>query len=406
MQFLPTYFCADKKILVKKPSPIRSMKNIVGQTPRGKDFFPRNSIVERIYRRLEGGAHLFLSAPRRSGKTSIMRFMEDNPREGFMFLYITVEDVSDSEEYFRVLSEELLKSEAIGKLARLNEKAKNRISAFIERFKKIKVFNVEIETNQPEKPKYSEEFENLLRDLDTDGAVICIMVDEFPVTLEAIAKSKGTEEAVRFLHVNRSHRQKAKPGIQFIYTGSIGLPNIARKLNATSTINDLTVVEIPPLTVQEGMDMARQIFKTYSVSVPDDTLRYMLDRIEWLMPFFIQLVVQMVIDEVEADSKEPVQKVLIDEVLAKASNHRNNIYFENYYSRLDKTLPQDESQTAKEILAEIAVTGQAPAESFKQANAASVLEILEFDGYIHLDEAKIYRFNSPILRMWWEKFAK
>lgn len=382
------------------------MKNIVGQTPRGKDFFPRNAIVERIYRRLEGGAHLFLSAPRRSGKTSIMRFMEDNPREGFMFLYITVEDVSDSEEYFRVLSEELLKSEAVGKLARLNESAKSRLAAFIERFKKIKILNIEIETNQPEKPKYSEEFENLLRDLDTDSAVICIMVDEFPVTLEAIAKSKGTEEAVRFLHVNRSHRQKAKPGIQFIYTGSIGLPNIARKLNATSAINDLSVVEIPPLTVEEGMDMARLIFKTYSVNVPDDTLRYMLDKIEWLMPFFIQLVVQMVIDEVEADSKKPVQKALIDEVLAKASNHRNNIYFENYYSRLDKTLPQDESRTAKEILAEIAVKGQVSVDSFKQPNASSVLEILEFDGYIHLDEAKIYRFNSPILRMWWEKFAK
>lgn len=382
------------------------MKNVVGQTPRGQDFFPRNAIVDRIYRRLEGGSHLFLSAPRRSGKTSIMRFMEDNPRDGFMFLYITVEDVSDSEDYFRVLSEELLKSEAIGKLAKLNEKAKSRLATFIERFKKIKILNVEIETNQPEKPKYSEEFENLLRDLETDGAVICIMVDEFPVTLEAIAKSKGTEEAVRFLHVNRSHRQKAKPGIQFIYTGSIGLPNIARKLNATSTINDPTVVEIPPLSPEEGMEMARRIFKTYSVNVPDDTIRYMLDKIEWLMPFFVQLVIQMLIDEAEQEGNKTVQKELVDEVLIKASNHRNNIYFENYYSRLDKTLPQDECETAKAMLAEIAAKGQTPAGSFKQSNAASVLEILEFDGYIHLDEAKIYRFNSPILRMWWEKFAR
>jgi len=382
------------------------MQNVVGQTPRGKDFFPRDAIVERIYRRLSGGSHLFISAPRRSGKTSIMRFMEDQPREGFMFLYLTVEDVSDSEDYFRVLSEELLKSDAIGKLAKLNERAKSRLAAFTERFKKIKVFNIEIETNQPEKARYSEEFENLLRDLDTEGATICIMVDEFPVALEAIAKAKGNDEAVRFLHINRAQRQKAKPGIQFIYTGSIGLPNIARKLNATSAINDLTVVEIPPLSLEEGMDLSRQIFSTYRVQVSDETLRYMLGKIEWLMPFFVQLVIQMIIDEAEALGNQPVSSALIDEVLLKASNHRNNIYFENYYSRLDKTLPTEESRTAKEILGEIAMKGQVPATAFVQVNSPAVLEILEFDGYIHLDEAKIYRFNSPILRMWWEKFAK
>lgn len=335
-----------------------------------------------------------------------MRFLEDNPRDGFMFLYVTVEDVADSEDYFRVLSEELLKSEAIGKLARLNEKAKSRLADFAGHFKKIKVFNIEVETNQPEKTKYSEAFENLLRDLDTDGATICIMVDEFPIALEAIAKAKSAEEAVRFLHTNRSLRQKAKPGIRFVYTGSIGLPNIARKLNATLAINDLSVVEIPPLSVDEGIDMSRRIFRTYKVNAPDDTIRYMLDEIEWLMPFFIQLVIQMVIDELESDDGNPVQKELIDKVLAKASNHRNNIYFENYYSRLDKTLPEEESRTAKEILAEIALRSQVPATDFQQTNAPTVLDILEFDGYIHLDEEKIYRFNSPILRMWWEKFAK
>jgi uncharacterized protein len=64
------------------------MKNIVGQTPRGADFYPREAIVNRIYRRLDSGNHLYLSAPRRSGKTSIMLAMEDNPRAGYIFTYL------------------------------------------------------------------------------------------------------------------------------------------------------------------------------------------------------------------------------------------------------------------------------------------------------------------------------
>ncbi len=39
------------------------MKNIVGQTPRGKDFYPRDQIINKIYRRLESGNNLYLSAP-------------------------------------------------------------------------------------------------------------------------------------------------------------------------------------------------------------------------------------------------------------------------------------------------------------------------------------------------------
>ena len=58
------------------------MKNVVGQTPRGTDFYPRDAVINKIYRRLDAGNHIFMSAPRRAGKTAIMRFMEDNPRKG------------------------------------------------------------------------------------------------------------------------------------------------------------------------------------------------------------------------------------------------------------------------------------------------------------------------------------
>ena len=378
------------------------MQNIVGQTPRNGDFFPRDPVVNKLYRRLQAGNNLFLSAPRRAGKTSIMRFLEDNPREGFLFLYVNVEDVNDGEEYFRLLSEELLKSEAIGRLAKLSEKAKSSLALFLERFKKIRVFNIEIETAQAEPPKYSAEFENLLRDLETEGTIICIMVDEFPVALEKIAAAKGVDEAVHFLHLNRAQRHRAKRGIRFIYTGSIGLPNVAQRFNATATINDLNIVEVPPLTMEEGRQMTARILDTYGIRMEPEVLDYLLERIEWLMPFFIQLVIQLVIDEAELGGS--ISKETIDSQLLKAASHRNNIYFENYYSRLDKTLPEAESTTAKEILARIALDwAVAPAE-FQQPNAQPVLETLEFDGYIYL-HAGFYRFNSPILKMWWKRFA-
>ena len=115
------------------------MKNVVGQVPRGRDFYPRDAIINRIYRRLEGDNHLYLSAPRRSGKTSIMRALEDNPREGYIFIYLNVEDCSNMEDYFRLLAEELERNAAHGKLAKLGDQAKSALQAFLERIKKVKI---------------------------------------------------------------------------------------------------------------------------------------------------------------------------------------------------------------------------------------------------------------------------
>lgn len=381
------------------------MKNIVGQTPRGKDFYPRTEVVNKIYRRLDSGSHIFMSAPRRAGKTSIMRFLEDEPRKGYAFLYVSVEDIESSEAYFKLLAEELLASEAVSKMVKASEKVYNIFEQFAEHIKRVKVWNIEFESQEKEPPKFSKEFENLMRTLDTSDFTIVILVDEFPIALERIIVEHGEKDAVEFLHANRSIRQRAKRGIQFIYTGSIGLPNITRKLNATATINDLNIIEIPPLSEKEASDFARLLLNNYNVSFVDGTIKHMLDRLSWLIPFFIQLVVQMLIDEYESNHT-PVTKEVVDDVLEKASNHRNNIYFENYYSRLDKSLTPVESKLAKQMLLQIAEADRVALNAFDgMEDASRVLEILEFDGYINsLQDA--YVFNSPILQLWWKKYAK
>ena len=380
------------------------MRNIVGKTPRGKDFYPRDRVINKIYRRLDAGSHIFLSAPRRAGKTSIMRFMEEFPRKGYAFVYVNVEDIADSEDYFRMLSEELLNSTAVTTLMKASQKTRNLFEEFADRIKKIRVWGIELETQAKEQPKYSKEFEKLMSSLNSTSFTIVLLVDEFPVTVEQIEKKHGVEESRRFLHLNRSIRQRAKSGIQFLYTGSIGLPNIARKLDATATINDLNVVEVPPLSNKDATDFTRKLFRNYSLQSDKGTIPYILEKLRWLMPFFIQLVVQMLIDEAEITG-EQINTKSVDNVFEKASNHRNNIYFENYYSRLDKSLVKEEAKIAKMILSTIAEKNEVPLDAFKnEKDSAALLEILEFDGYINCNGG-CYSFNSPILQNWWIKYA-
>ena len=381
------------------------MRNIVGQTPRGDDFFKRSYLINKIYRRLKAGNHIFLSAPRRAGKTSIMRYLEDNPKKGYDFVYINSEDIYDAEDFFKLVSEKLLNSEAVKNMTKAVENSKGIFASFAEKVSKIKVGSFEVQLNKNEIPKYKDELDDLMKKLDTEEFAIVIMLDEFPVTIENIRNSKSELEAVNFLHANRSIRQEAGKGIQFVYTGSVGLPSIAKKLSATSTLNDLNVLEIPPLTEREATEFAIKILSHYKVKYNKNVVPYMLNKLEWLMPFFVQLVIQVLIDEYEATGKS-IKKADVDKAFERSSTHRSNLYFDNYLSRLDKSLSAKEAKVAKQILLEIANKQQVPADHFdKLKNAEPVLEILELDGYINSLQNKL-RFNSPILRDWWKKYGK
>lgn len=45
------------------------MQNMVGQTPRGSNFYQRQDLLKQLYRRLENNAHLYIAAPRRMGNS-------------------------------------------------------------------------------------------------------------------------------------------------------------------------------------------------------------------------------------------------------------------------------------------------------------------------------------------------
>lgn len=387
------------------------MKNIVGQTPRGQDFFPRDAIINRIYRRLDGGAHIFLAAPRRVGKTSIMRFLEDNPRKGYYFVYVITESAHSSEEFFQRLLEEVLKSPAIGQLAKKKENIASLVKQVIGRIERIKFPWLEVDMERRKEETFQASFENLIREYDKEEGTLVIMIDEYPQTVENIKITHGQEEAVRFLRLGREQRQRADAGIRFLYTGSIGLPSVVKKLTSTSVINDLNVIDINPLSVAEARNFTQILLDNYQVQYSPVAIDYLLETINWLIPFHIQLAVQELIDVYE-NTAQPLEQGSVDQAISQLLNVRNDIYFEHYFARLKSIFHGPAYQFATAFLNQLANTttkaAQAVREQAKQFEVEDVLDTvlssLEYDGYIHFDPSqKLYRFNSYLLQQWWDK---
>lgn len=59
------------------------MKIITGQAARGENFFKRPILTNKLWRKIDSESSIIISAPRRVGKTSLMRYIEDNPKDNY-----------------------------------------------------------------------------------------------------------------------------------------------------------------------------------------------------------------------------------------------------------------------------------------------------------------------------------
>lgn len=380
------------------------MRNITGIPARGEDFFKRDILVDRLWEMLESGENILIAAPRRVGKTSLIRYMEDNPLKGYSFLYANTESVNDENEFYRRVLNKLLKTEQI-------KKSQKAITFLRKRKSSVKKIGKDgIEFGVTEGHNYFEMLREVLRSIDEDKLVV--MLDEFPQTLENIIINGSERSGIKFLHGNRELRQDDDiiGSVQFVYTGSIGLENIVGRLNASKTINDLARLEVLPLKPDESRKMINSILQSKSYSLSDRVIDYILEKIEWLIPFYIQLIIREIGNLYQDRDLRKVKRTTVDLAMERMLQHRN--HFEHWEQRLRSSYNTGEYNFCKAVLNLASENETVGAHEIYDLAVKysleglyrNLIDSLVYDGYINeTEDKKIYRFNSPILREWWNK---
>jgi hypothetical protein len=392
------------------------VRNQIGPVVSGDDFFERPNIIRKIRRSLRNGNQVYLSAPRRVGKTSIMNFLLDNPEPGEQFVYVITQSIDDANAFYKEWAKAVMESPAFGKVSKASEALKKVVKGLLEHVTlRVSLPGFEVSTNNSQSLNFQLEFEKLLEAMDLDGQRLVIQVDEFTETLDNILNTQGKEPARRFLQSFRKlmHNRKLTGKVQFLLTGSIGLQPLVKKLESSDLINHLHVVDIPPLSDDEAADLLRQLLDAERVEMPDEPLRRVLTKIEWLMPFHVQLLAQELIDVYESHGR-PLDDALADRAFDQIFHHRNKTYFEQYYERLKKRLGVgNDTKFAYAVLdraARNATVSKAEAHDLAVKHEATTeyratLESLLYDGYLHETPDGAYRFNSSILKIWWKKYV-
>lgn len=392
------------------------MRNVVGTPARKTDFFRREGEIEKIKDRIENGNNLQIAAPRRVGKTSILFYLYDNDVDGHLYVYVDTERVDNEQEFYKKLLKEILKQEPIAQSTRLKTLLEKG-GRFFKKIKSIKIAGQGIDFHEQEgQPDYYEELTNFLSGFELEEErKLVLLIDEFPQTILNIVEANegDTTAAIQFLQSNREIRinPDINEKVRFIYTGSIGLNHTVANINATAFVNDLNSIEVEPLSVEEALIFVQELLKNKGVEMDEDSTRYLLQKTGWLIPFHIQLTVHEIIMLCRGNKR--ANNHVVDQAFDNMVSVRNNNHFEHYYSRLKSQFKNEAFRYADTILQSIAVDGTIDTaalydtavkfnvhEQYKQ-----ILEVLVYDGYVNnVGDPTIYRFNSPIVQLWWQRF--
>ena len=155
----------------------------------------------------------------------------------------------------------------------------------------------------------------------------------------------------------------------------IGVRNFTTQHNMSDTINDVSDFDLGAFSDAEAREFVNQLTASVGIKISVDATNYLLRKIGWNIPFFIQLIV----------SRLPVGKVSkanIDEAYNKLLQTGS---FDTWYERLSKEYGRNKD-IAKLVLKYLCVCTDGK----------------KRDGYLVKDREQ-YRFRSPLLRDYWKE---
>jgi len=371
------------------------MRITIGAPVTGADFFPRDDVIAALERGLEGEHILFL-APRRTGKTSLLRRLENQPPAGAKAIFINLERFTHPKQWIEQMAKALRKD-----------------SQFVQKMKKVGgwLSRIESDSFKLAETDWTDSADAFLEELNRLDRPVLFLLDEFPIMINLFARKHSELEAENALRWFRCWRQENLGGqVRFLLTGSIGLDSVVRRLGFPDAINDLRRQELWPLQAAEAIALTRQLVcDNCGLEAPfaAELAQAFLDLAGPAWPYFLQLFVAELQDATPLPTSTVAVKPLYDRIVFS----KRNTYSENMWKRLNDVFAAPLAEAARAVLKLIADTPDGIAREDLKARAPAiepedfnyVLDVLVHDGYLSETVDGRYRFFSNLLRDYWRR---
>lgn len=246
---------------------------IIGSPPRGEDYFGQEELIENIWSKLDHD-NVLLVAPRRFGKTGAMYRLLDEPRRNFRPLYMDVEHIEHAADFMIELIANLIRDNQFARVLDGLWKGTKTIGKFIRDLPAnidLGGVKVELRENTDVPKNWLSYGERVMSLLSKDGPPLLLLIDEFAVMINTLARSNESEMK-QLLRWFRSARIAPETQTRFVIGGSINLINTLDAIGLVDTVNDLSTIRLRPFSPQTARRYVEAIFKTRKVKVKPETV--------------------------------------------------------------------------------------------------------------------------------------
>ena len=388
------------------------MKPNPGGIITGDAIIDREQDVDLIWRALQGKS-VVLTSERRVGKSSVLRKMEENPKNGWMPILYWVEGIWHPIEFVEGLYDLIIKK---GILA--------------DKFHNLKKYYTKYvggdQIGSWKLPKIKENWKTLLEstieDISNANEKVLLMFDELPLMLSHFIQSKdyGPHVGMEFLDTLRGIRNKYEPTekIKFIFCGSIGIHLVIKDLKKNfgynaDPINNMKIVSLSGMHDSGAKLLCEKLSEDENYQFDDRAgiFDYICKHTDNL-PYYIQHVFAYLQDLNEKTITEQSIENAIEYLLNDPEddgffNHyidRIKTYYDESIKRwalfiLDKACKKEDYWQEDDIINMVKTHEEIDDETVKEA-----LNLLWSDHYLirtRKDGKRFYKFKYSILQNWW-----
>ncbi|MFC2155021.1 hypothetical protein ACFLRB_00825 [Acidobacteriota bacterium] len=390
------------------------MKPNPGGTLEGEAIVNREKEIDSIWNALHNQSVVLISE-RRVGKTSLLRKMEENPKDGWHPILYLVESKEHPVEFIEGLYEELIKR------GLMKEKF-NRLKKFYTKYVGGQTFG------SWKVPKIMENWkpllESIIEDIVHSGEKVLLMFDELPLMLAKFIKSEkiGPLGTMGFLDTLRELRSKYETSkkISFIFCGSIGIQLVIKDLKKnhgynSDPINNMKIISVTGMTEAGATELCHKLSdgEPLLFSGKNEILDYICRETNRL-PFYIQHVFSYFY---ESAVGKIIKKEIIDEAIDFLVNDPKDEGFVRHYEDRIKTYYDENSKKIALLILDNASNKDDFWEeddiiniikSHLEVDGEAVKETLTLlwsDHYLIRElknSRRAFKFQYTILQKWWK----
>ena len=387
----------------------------------------RVAFVAALWRTLRTG-HVVLTAPRRTGKTSVMDYLRDHPENGFSVVSINVQDLTHPADFFQVLLDGFHDAHPDFVRDRLAA-GWELVSGVLGRIDEVGVgsFKLALRGSDPDwRTNWRQHGDTFLAQARNAGVPILFIIDEFPDMLLNLSRDDGglLREFLAWFRTQRQSPGPSRDSVRWLVGGSVNLAGTLDGLGLVDLINDFGDVSLPPLTAGDVETFVMEMLGGRDVPFDDDVPQRLIARLGRPIALFMQMATY---DLYRMWKREKRQIVAADvdgvfDAMVVGSAARTRL--QHFQSRINQYYVDPRRSIAHVLLGQVSMSTSGlrratllqeteraltelgvtlPAHERRQTFNRLMLD-LENDFYIVEVGEGVYDFASGVLKSWWRKY--